>query len=39
SSLGKLADQTIASAGEWGGIKPGTQLGALEALFPRIEQE
>ena len=39
SSLGKLADQTIASAGEWGGIQPGTQLGALEALFPRIEQD
>ncbi|MDE2592132.1 MAG: methionine--tRNA ligase [Actinomycetales bacterium] len=38
-SLGALSNQTIASAGVWGGIKSGSKLGALEPLFPRIEQE
>ena len=36
-ALGVAADSTIASAGVWGGIVPGTKLGELEALFPRIE--
>ena len=36
-ALGVAADSTIASAGIWGGIVPGTKLGELEALFPRIE--
>ena len=37
SALGVATDSTIASAGVWGGIKAGTKLGELEALFPRIE--
>ena len=36
-ALGVAADSTIESAGVWGGIVPGTKLGELEALFPRIE--
>ncbi len=36
-ALGVATDSTIASAGVWGGIVPGTKLGELEALFPRIE--
>jgi len=26
-------------AANWGQLKPGTQIGELESLFPRIEQE
>ena len=36
-ALAVATDSTIASAGVWGGIVPGTKLGELEALFPRIE--
>jgi methionyl-tRNA synthetase len=36
-ALGVATDSTIGSAGVWGGIVPGTKLGELEALFPRIE--
>jgi methionyl-tRNA synthetase len=36
---GALVDQTIESAGVFGGLKVGTKLGSLEILFPRIEQE
>ncbi|MEY2676469.1 MAG: hypothetical protein RL510_489 [Actinomycetota bacterium] len=36
-ALGVATDSTIASAGVWGGIVPGTKLGEPEALFPRIE--
>ncbi len=39
SALGIEFSATIASAGVWGGIKPGTKLGELEALFPRIESD
>ena len=36
---GELDEQTIESAGVFGGLKVGTKLGSLEILFPRIEQE
>ncbi|MCS4275375.1 methionyl-tRNA synthetase [Mycetocola sp. BIGb0189] len=36
-SLGALTAQPIRSAGVWGQLVPGTTVGALEALFPRIE--
>lgn len=36
-SLGALNAQPIRSAGEWGQLAVGTQLGSLEPLFPRIE--
>ncbi|MCU1546104.1 MAG: methionine--tRNA ligase [Homoserinimonas sp.] len=35
---GDLSDQTITDAGIWGRLIAGTQMGTLEALFPRIEQ-
>ena len=35
---GALADQKIPDVVRWGQLKPGTQLGTLQALFPRIEQ-
>lgn len=35
--LGKLSDQLIVDAGAWGQLPPGVRVGALEALFPRIE--
>jgi methionyl-tRNA synthetase len=38
-SLGDLADQPLLEAASWGQLKPGTQIGELESLFPRIEQE
>jgi len=38
-SLGALADQPIRSAGAWNVLPVGSQFSALEALFPRIEQE
>jgi len=38
-ALGIDLSETVASAGVWGGIKPGTKLGELEALFPRIESD
>jgi methionyl-tRNA synthetase len=36
-SLGALAEQPLRAAGEWGKLKPGTVVGELEPLFPRIE--
>jgi methionyl-tRNA synthetase len=36
-SLGELSAQPLRSAGEWGQLKPGTAVGELEPLFPRIE--
>jgi methionyl-tRNA synthetase len=36
-SLGALAEQPLRSAGTWGQLKPGTVVGELEPLFPRIE--
>ena len=38
-SLGELASQPLAAAGEWGQLAAGAQLGELEPLFPRIEQD
>ena len=37
AALGALTDQPIRDAGHWGQVPAGTQVGALEALFPRIE--
>ena len=34
----ELQAEIIPDAGRWGQLQPGTQLGTLEALFPRIEQ-
>ncbi len=36
-SLGSLEQQPIREAGQWGQLAPGTGIGALEPLFPRIE--
>jgi methionyl-tRNA synthetase len=36
-SLGALAAQPLRTAGSWGQLKPGTVVGDLEPLFPRIE--
>lgn len=35
---GELGEQTIESAANWGVTDPGSKLGELEALFPRVEQ-
>lgn len=35
---GDLAEQSIASAGEWGLTPTGFKLGELEPLFPRVDQ-
>ena len=37
ASLGALAAQPVRGAGNWGQLVPGTNLAALEPLFPRIE--
>jgi len=34
-----LQEQLIPDAGKWGQLQPGTTVGTLAALFPRIEQE
>ncbi|AYG02678.1 methionine--tRNA ligase [Gryllotalpicola protaetiae] len=36
-SLGELSAQPLRVAGAWGQLKPGTVVGELEPLFPRIE--
>jgi methionyl-tRNA synthetase len=36
-SLGRLQDQPVRAAGDWGILAPGTAVGGLEPLFPRIE--
>jgi len=38
SALGPLAEQSLRDAGRWGQLPAGAKVGALEALFPRIEQ-
>ena len=38
TGLGELDQQLIASAGQWGLLKPGQKLAELEALFPRVEE-
>jgi len=35
--LGPLGEQRIREAGTWGALTPGTAIGGLAALFPRIE--
>jgi methionyl-tRNA synthetase len=37
TGLGALTDQVIVDAGSWGQLPVGSQVGTLEALFPRIE--
>jgi methionyl-tRNA synthetase len=37
SSLGSLASQPLAKAGNWAQLKSGSQIAELEALFPRLE--
>jgi methionyl-tRNA synthetase len=34
-----LQAERITDAGGWGGLQPGTAIGTLEPLFPRVEQE
>ena len=38
SALGVLQEQPIREAGTWGILPSGTTVGALEPLFPRVEQ-
>jgi methionyl-tRNA synthetase len=38
-TIGSLADQPLSDAARWGQLKVGSQLGQLEALFPRIEAD
>ncbi|RLK48942.1 methionine--tRNA ligase [Microbacterium telephonicum] len=37
-TLGRLQDQPLREAGEWGVLKPGTPVNGLSPLFPRVEQ-
>ncbi|MEQ6897394.1 methionine--tRNA ligase [Microbacterium sp. KR10-403] len=37
-SLGRLQEQGIREAGDWGILKPGTSVNGLAPLFPRVEQ-
>ncbi|MFB8387938.1 methionine--tRNA ligase [Microbacterium sp. NPDC055910] len=37
-SLGRLIDQPIREAGQWGALRAGTSVNGLAPLFPRIEQ-
>ncbi|MHB1171742.1 MAG: methionine--tRNA ligase [Lacisediminihabitans sp.] len=37
AALGALTDQVIVDAGHWGQLAPGSRVGSLDALFPRIE--
>lgn len=37
--LGEVTAQPLRRAGEWGQLPPGTRVGTLDALFPRIETE
>ena len=34
-----LVLNTTSTDRDWGGLKPGTQLGSLTVLFPRINTE
>ena len=35
---GELSDQKISEAANWGTMQPGSKLGDLEPLFPRVEE-
>lgn len=37
ASIGALLEQNVREAGEWGVLKPGTTVGQLSPLFPRVE--
>ncbi|GAA4188334.1 methionine--tRNA ligase [Microbacterium oryzae] len=37
-ALGALLEQPVREAGAWGGVPAGTKTGALQPLFPRVEQ-
>jgi len=37
-SLGRLQDQPLREAGEWGVLRPGSSVNGLSPLFPRVEQ-
>jgi methionyl-tRNA synthetase len=37
-ALGSLDNQVLTDAGRWGQLPPGSKLGTLEPLFPRIEE-
>ncbi|MDQ1129151.1 methionine--tRNA ligase [Microbacterium sp. SORGH_AS_0888] len=36
-SIGRLADQPLRAAGEWGQLRPGSSVNGLAPLFPRVE--
>ncbi|TXK19474.1 methionine--tRNA ligase [Homoserinibacter sp. GY 40078] len=38
AGLGALPSNDIRDAGTWGQLPPGSQFGALDALFPRIDE-
>ena len=38
ADLGELSEQKIGQAASWGGMQPGSKLGELEPLFPRVEE-
>lgn len=38
-TLGRLQDQPLRRAGEWGALRPGTSVNGLSPLFPRVEQD
>jgi methionyl-tRNA synthetase len=37
-TTGRLANQPLREAGEWGVLRPGTSVNGLAPLFPRVEQ-
>jgi methionyl-tRNA synthetase len=39
AGLGELEDQVIVDAGHWAQLPPGSHLGHLDPLFPRIETD
>lgn len=36
-SIGRLQDQPLRAAGEWGQLRPGASVNGLAPLFPRVE--
>ena len=38
AGLGQLSEQKISEAANWGTMRPGSKLGDLEPLFPRVEE-